>query len=121
MKVIGDWQPTARIARLSLFERPATGPGERFRIAHLVTDTQPGRDATVPFYVVAPHVVEKSPALPDELHEAPPGVVVPLVHLQVLGQVGDPLGQQGDLDLGRTGVGLVEAMISDGGLFVGHV
>src|SRR5262249_11340981 len=33
-------------------------------------------------------------------------VVVVLVHLEVLGEVGDPLGQDRDLHLGRTGVAL---------------
>ncbi len=122
VKVIGDWQPTSRIARpFFLFERPTERPGAEVHHGHLVADTQAGSNASVPFNVVVPHIVEEPPAPADELHESPAGVVIALVHLQVLGQVRDPLRQQGDLNLGRAGVGLVEAMIGDGGLFVGHM
>jgi hypothetical protein len=38
----------------------------------------------------------------DQLVEAAARMVVVLVHLQVLGQLRDPGGQQGNLHLGRT-------------------
>ena len=50
--------------------------------------------------VVVPHVVEQPAPAADELHQPPPGVMIALVHLQVLGEVGDPLGEERDLDLG---------------------
>jgi hypothetical protein len=56
-------------------------------------------------------------------------VVVLLVHLEVLGQVVDAIGQERDLDLGGTGVAVVLLELRNrvalgrqvGGLTVGHV
>ena len=41
------------------------------------------------------------------------GVVVVLVNPQVLGQLIDPGGEDGDLDLGRTGIALVGSVFQD--------
>ena len=67
-----------------------------------------GDERAVPLDVVAPQVVEQPTPASDEHEQAPAAVVVLLVDLHVLGQVADPLGEQGNLHLGRTGVGLVE-------------
>src|ERR1700716_700983 len=53
-------------------------------------------------------VLQQPAATADQQQETPPGVVVVLVHLEVLGQVADPLGQQRNLRLGGTGVTLVD-------------
>ena len=39
----------------------------------------------------------------DHLQKAAAGMMVLLVHLQVFSQIVDSLGENGDLDLGRTG------------------
>src|SRR4051794_1424446 len=57
------------------------------------------------------HVVEQSAAAADQQQQATPAVVVVLVHLQVLGEVGDPLGQHRDLNLGRTGVAVLRLVL----------
>ena len=49
-------------------------------------------------------MVEKGPALRDHVEQAAARVVVLLVGLEVLGQVGDPFGEDRDLDLRRAGV-----------------
>src|SRR3954462_5537983 len=46
--------------------------------------------------------------------------MVLLVDLQVLGEMVDPCGEQGHLDLRRTRVGLVEAVLGDRGGGIGH-
>src|SRR5699024_8108893 len=56
--------------------------------------------------------------LTDQQHQAPPAVVVTLVLLQVLGEVGDPLGEHRDLDLGGSGVALVGRVLGDDLLLV---
>src|SRR5690606_21965798 len=49
-------------------------------------------------------VVEKRTALRHELQETTTGMVVLRVGLEVLGQIVDPLGQNGDLHLGGAGI-----------------
>src|SRR5580692_935729 len=86
----------------------------------LPSDAETADDGAVALDVVLADVVEQPPALADELHQAAPGVVVPFVLLQVFRQVVDPSGQQGNLHLGRAGVRVVEPVLGDGGLRVGH-
>lgn len=52
-------------------------------------------------------------ALTDQDEQTTTGVVVVLVRLEVLGQVGDPTGEHGDLDLGGAGVALLLAELAD--------
>ena len=64
-------------------------------------------------------VVQQAAALADHLEEAAAGVVVLLVDLEVLGELSDALGEDGDLDLRGTGIRLVRAVgFDDGGLGV---
>src|SRR5258708_16049746 len=56
--------------------------------------------------VLAGQVLEQPAPAADEQQQSVAAVVIVLVHLQVLGQTGDPLGQQRDLDLRRAGVTL---------------
>src|ERR1700760_2734822 len=61
---------------------------------------------TVAGDVLLRQVLQQSPAAPHEEQQATAAVVVMLVHLEVLGQVIDPAGQQRNLDFRRTGVTL---------------
>src|SRR5690625_6965887 len=61
--------------------------------------------------LVVPQVTEQPAALADQQQQAPAGVVVMLMGLEVFGQVGDPLGQQRDLDLRGAGVALVGGVV----------
>src|SRR3546814_4523492 len=56
---------------------------------------------------------EQPPAATDHLQQAASGVVVLLVRRQVLVEVVDALGEKRDLDLGRTRVRLVQAVLGD--------
>ncbi len=60
------------------------------------------------------HIIRRKNADVDYLVENYPQVVT-VVSLQVLGQAGDTLGQDSDLNFGGTGVGLVGAVILDNG------
>src|SRR5438067_984542 len=60
-------------------------------------------------------------AAADELQQSPTGVVVVLVLLEVLGQVADPLAQQRDLHLRRTGVTVDRGVLRHDGLLGGGI
>src|SRR5690606_38216359 len=60
--------------------------------------------ALVALVVLALEIVEQAAAAVDQLQEAAAAVVILLVDLEVLGQLLDAGGQQGDLDLRRAGV-----------------
>src|SRR5690606_32158480 len=62
-----------------------------------LTDAERRDDLAVPLDVVAAQVVEQAAALADQLQEPAAGVVILRVRLEVLGQIGDALGEQRDL------------------------
>ena len=64
----------------------------------LLPDTQPLDDTLVALEVRALEVVEQSPPLSHQLQQSATGVVVLGVHLEVLRQGADPLGQERHLD-----------------------
>ena len=78
-----------------------------------------GDDGAVTLDVLGHQIVQHLAALTDHLQQAAAGVVVLLVDLQVLGELVDAGGENGDLHLGRTGVGLMDAVgLDNGRLFV---
>src|SRR5262245_39466003 len=58
-------------------------------------------------------VLEEAPALADQHQQAPAGVVVLLVGLEVVGQPVDPLRQERDLNLGGPGIAFVDPELLD--------
>src|SRR5690606_6611842 len=58
----------------------------------------------VPLGILAMQVVEQAAAAVDHHEQAATAVVVLLVGLEVLGELGDAGGEQGDLDFRGTGV-----------------
>ena len=86
--------------------------------SNLLTDTQLGDQGTIALDVLLHEVVEQAAALTDHLVQAAAGVVVLRVLLEVLGELVDALGENGDLDLGRTGVaGMGCVLLNDSSLF----
>jgi hypothetical protein len=67
------------------------------------------------------HVVEQATTLTDQEHQAPAAVVVVLVGFEVLGQVRDASGEDGNLDLRRAGIALGRRVLFNGLLLVGSV
>src|SRR5262249_19164702 len=68
-------------------------------------------DALVALKVARAQIIEHAPALAHELEQASTGMMVALVRLEVLGQVADPIAQQRDLDLRRSGVRAVPSIL----------
>src|SRR5258708_2402357 len=64
-------------------------------------------DLTVAVDVRPLHVVQQTAAVPDHLQQPAAAMMVFLVSPEVLGEVVDPLGEQGDLDSRGAGVRLV--------------
>src|SRR6266540_2972241 len=94
--------------------------GRAARAVSLPAKTELRDERSVPLDVVAPEVVEQSTPPSDQHEQASTRVMVLLVDLQMLGEVVDPLGEQSDLHLRRTGVGFMEAVLGDRGGGVGH-
>src|SRR5512141_651556 len=66
-------------------------------------------------------VIQQAPPLPDQLEQAPPRAEVLGVDLEVVRDHVDPLRQERDLNLGRPGVRVVHAELSDNvALFLGN-
>lgn len=63
-------------------------------------------------------ILEKPPPLPDKLEETKAGVVILNMDLEVLGEVFDPLTQQGNLHLRRSGIGVMESKLLNNSLFL---
>src|SRR5579875_1261628 len=128
---VGDRPVTRETLDWQLAGRPLgptrVGPSDARRAAlpgrprpALAAQAELGDQLPVALDVVVPHVVEEPAAPPDELHQPPAGVVIALVDLEVLGEMGDTLTQNGYLDLGRSGIGVVEAVGRDRRGFVWH-
>lgn len=70
----------------------------------LLADAQDLDHLAVPLFAVVAQVVEHTTALTNELEQTTTRVVILAVALEVLGEVGDALAEESNLDLGRTGV-----------------
>src|SRR5690606_9295117 len=67
-----------------------------------MTQAQLLDQSPVPLNILLPQVIQQTPALADHLVQAAPRVVVLLVHLEVLGQLFDPVSPPNQLwDTGR--------------------
>jgi len=58
-------------------------------------------------YIIALNIVEQSATLAHQHQQSPTGVVILFVHFQMLGQIGNPMGKQTDLDFRRTRIGVM--------------
>ena len=80
------------------------------RMLPLATQTVLLNDLAVALDVDVSSVVEHSTSTTDQHEQATTTVVVLLMALQVLGELVDPIREERDLDLGRPGVGSVQAV-----------
>jgi len=85
---------------------------------NLLSEVKPVDQVPIPVYILAPEIVQHSPALPHQLQKPVSGMIVLFMLLKVLGEVADPVSQQGDLNFRRSGVVLVLFEIFDDFLFV---
>ncbi len=79
----------------------------------VVADAELLDEGTVTLDVAFLDVGEQTATLTDEHHQTTAGMVILLVDLQVLGEVADALGEDGDLNIGIAGVLLVSAELLD--------
>ena len=79
----------------------------------LSAQTQTLDQGAVTVDVNALEVIKHTTTVADHQQQTTTGVVIVLVLLEVLGQVGDTLGQQSHLDLGGTGVTFVRRVLVD--------
>src|SRR5690606_15672934 len=94
--------------------------GARQHQSGSVTQAEFGDEGTIAIEVATLDVVEEPPPGTDHLEQSATRVMILRVRLEVVGERVDPRGEQGHLDLGRTGVGSVGAMLLDDGLLVDH-
>ena len=79
----------------------------------LSTQTQTLDQSTVAVDVNALEVIKQTTTVTDHEQQTTTRVVIVLVLLEVLGQVGDALGEQRDLNLRGAGVALMGSVLSD--------
>jgi hypothetical protein len=75
-------------------------------------------DASVAVDVLLLQVIEKAPPLTDDLQQAAAAVMIFLVNLEMLGQIGEPLGKNRYLDFWGTGIGIVKLVALDDTFFL---
>src|SRR5271165_7019817 len=79
----------------------------------LATNAEALDEGLVARFVLLLDVIEQGAALRDHFQQTATGVVVLHVGLEVVGQVGDPLGENRDLDLGRPRVADLQGILVD--------
>ena len=94
-------------------KRKAGNSTPPFNNCKLLPDAESCNDSSVTFNVNFLEVVEQTTTLTDHLQQTTTGMVILLVGLEVLGEVADALRQQSNLNLGGTGIALVESVLSD--------
>ena len=77
----------------------------------LATQTQLFNQGLVPRLVLLLQVVEQTAPLAHQQEQAPAGVMVLCVDLEMLGEATDALREESYLDLGRTGIGIAAPVL----------
>src|ERR1700733_9768322 len=95
--------------RVSVIKKRAAGAARLY----LPAQAEPLDQRSIAVDVLLREVLQEPPAAADQQQQPATAVVVVLVHLEVLRQVRDSLGQQRDLDFRRAGVTLIGRMPSD--------
>src|SRR6185369_5441979 len=104
--------------------RPGDGAAGSRRLptaARLLAQAEPLDQPGVTLRALVFQVLEEPLAPGNELQQAAPRMVVLGVGLEVVGQVGYPVGQQGDLDLRGARVGFVDPILPDDVGLLGRV
>jgi hypothetical protein len=96
----------------------AVAPGGRFARS-LFAQVQLSHDLAVPLETVGLEVVQQSSPLADQPEQAPPRVMIFDVGFEVVGELADALGNDGDLNFGRARVFFVSSVLLDEFCFFG--
>ena len=98
-----------------------SGGGRRIRrfplLQSLLSDVQLLDDRTIALNVNLLQITQQVSSVTNHLGQTATAVVVVGVALEVLGQVVDAVGQNSDLNLGRTGVAFVDRILLNDCLF----
>jgi len=79
----------------------------------LFSQTKTLNNLSVPFNILIFQIVQKSPPLTDQLQQAPTGMMVLFVDLEMIRQVFNSCTQKRNLDFGRSRILLVQLIIPD--------
>ena len=84
----------------------------------LLAKPKPSDRRAIPLDVLARQIRQQTTPLSHQLEQSAPGVEVVLVLAEVIGQPVDPLGEESDLNLRRTGIIRVGAKLRNDRLFL---
>ena len=87
----------------------------------LLPEPEPLNHRSVSLHVLAFHVIQKPPPLADQLQQAPPGVMVLLMGLEMFGQILNPGAEEGNLDLRRSRIFFVKPLVVDDSLSLFYI
>jgi hypothetical protein len=62
-------------------------------ICSLPSDSQSANQRTVAFYILIPYVIQQPAPVTDQFHQTMAGVVITLVHLEMLCQMRNAIGE----------------------------
>ena len=83
----------------------------------LLSDTEAFDNCAVTFDIVLDKIVEELSSFADHLLHTAAGMVILRVGFEMLGELVDPRGKNGNLHFGRTGVAFVDCVFFDELLF----
>ena len=120
------WRPTMRLASASRRPSEARSAAERrvqnttghgasraLSVERLFSQSELADDLLISRAIFARQILQQAVSPADHLQQPATRGVILLVRLEVLGQLGDPLGQQRDLHFRRTGVFLVNLVVGN--------
>src|SRR6056297_3135721 len=87
--------------------------GEPTREVASAADAETTDQSAIARLVVTLDIVKQRTTLRDELQKTAAGMVVLRMGLEMLGQIGDPLGENGDLDIRGAGITFFRAEFLD--------
>jgi hypothetical protein len=73
----------------------------------LLSNAEALDDGPIPGIIDAAEIIQNPSPPPDQLQQAPPGMVILLVGLEMFGKIRDAVGQHRNLDLRGSGVRVV--------------
>jgi hypothetical protein len=78
----------------------------------LLPETETLDHASVAFHVFLLHIIKKPAPLAHKLQKSPPGMVILLVGFEVFRKIVDPAAEEGNLNLRRSRIFLMQLIIA---------
>jgi hypothetical protein len=92
---------------------PRRGPGLTAPSIFLLSNAQSINKRPIPGMINAAEVIQQPTPTPDQLQQSSAGMMILLVSLEMLGQVGNAVGQYRNLNLRRSGIFFMPPMLGD--------